>query len=194
MAVELVVVGSSWGGLEAVGRLLTLQPATIRPCIAIAQHRTPDIAGDGLAASISGVSPLPVREVDDKDELRPGTVYVAPADYHLMVERTHFELSVDAPVGYSRPSIDVLFESAADAFRDEVVGVLLTGANADGTAGLRRIRDFGGTTLVQDPRTAERPEMPEAAIRAGIADRVLPVEDIAAALAGRAHRMRSTAR
>jgi two-component system chemotaxis response regulator CheB len=194
MAVELVVVGSSWGGLEAVGRLLTLLPATFRPCIAIAQHRTPDIAGDGLAASISGVSPLPVREVDDKDELRPGTVYVAPADYHLMVERTHFELSVDAPVGYSRPSIDVLFESAADAFRDEVVGVLLTGANADGTAGLRRIRDFGGTTLVQDPRTAERPEMPEAAIRAGVADRVLPVEDIAAALAGRAHRMRSTAR
>jgi two-component system chemotaxis response regulator CheB len=194
MAVELVVVGSSWGGLEAVGRLLALLPADFRPAIAIAQHRTPDIAGDGLASSISGVSPLPVREVDDKDALRPGTVYVAPADYHLMVERTHFELSVDAPVGYSRPSIDVLFESAADAFRDEVVGVLLTGANADGTAGLRRIRDFGGTTLVQDPRTAERPEMPEAAIRAGVADRVLSVEEIATALTGRAHRMRSSAR
>ena len=111
-----------------------------------------------------------------------------------MVERTHFELSVDAPVSYSRPSIDVLFESAADAFRERVVGVLLTGANADGTAGLRRIRDFGGPTLVQDPETAERPEMPESAIRAGVADRVLPIEGIAAALTGRAHRLRSAAR
>src|SRR5262245_42345921 len=194
MAVELVVVGSSWGGLAALGRLLRLLPEGFAPPLAIAQHRTPDIAGDGLAASISGVSPLPVREVDDKDELRPGTVYVAPADYHLMVERTHFELSIDAPVAYSRPSIDVLFESAADAFRDEVVGVLLTGANADGTAGLGRIREFGGLTLVQDPETAERPEMPEAAIRAGVVDRVLPLDGIAAALAGRAHRLRSASR
>jgi two-component system chemotaxis response regulator CheB len=135
-----------------------------------------------------------VREVDDKDELRRGTVYVAPADYHLMVERTHFELSVDAPVSYSRPSIDVLFESAADAFRDGVVGVLLTGANADGTEGLRRIRDFGGLTLVQDPETAERPEMPESAIRAGVVDRVVPIEGLASALVGRAHRLRSTSR
>jgi two-component system, chemotaxis family, protein-glutamate methylesterase/glutaminase len=194
MAVELVVVGSSWGGLEALSRLLVLLPPDFEPPIAIAQHRTPDPAGDGLAASIGAVSPLPVREVDDKDPLSPGTVYVAPADYHLMVERTHFELSVDAPVAYSRPSIDVLFESAADAFRDGVVGVLLTGANADGTAGLRRIRDFGGTTLVQDPSTAERPEMPEAAIRAGVADRVLPIEGLAAALTGRVHRFRSAAR
>jgi two-component system chemotaxis response regulator CheB len=192
-AVELVVVGSSWGGLEALGRVLSLLPADFQPTLAIAQHRTPDVAGDGLAGSLAAVSPLPVREVDDKDELRPGTVYVAPADYHLMIERSHFELSVDAPVAYSRPSIDVLFESAADAFRDGVVGVLLTGANADGTAGLRRIRDFGGTTLVQDPHTAERPEMPESAIRAGVADRVLPLEGIAAALVGRTHRLRSAA-
>jgi two-component system chemotaxis response regulator CheB len=194
MAVELIVVGSSWGGLEALGRLLALLPADFEPPIAIAQHRTPDIAGDGLAASLAGASPLPVREVDDKDELRRGTVYVAPADYHLLVERTHFELSVDAPVSYSRPSIDVLFESAADAFRDGAVGVLLTGANADGTEGLRRIRDFGGVTLVQDPETAERPEMPESAIRAGVVDRIVPIEGLAAALVGRAHRLRSTSR
>ncbi len=193
-AVQLVVIGSSWGGLEALGRVLALLPADFEPPLAIAQHRTSDVAGDGLASALAAVSPLPVREVDDKDELRPGTVYVAPADYHLMVERSHFELSVDAPVAFSRPSIDVLFESAADAFRDGVVGVLLTGANADGTAGLRRIRDFGGATLVQDPDTAERPEMPESAIRAGVADRVLPLEGIAAALVGRTHRLRSAAR
>jgi len=180
---ELVVVGCSWGGLEALGRVLQLLPASFEPPVVAAQHRSADPAGDGLAAALAGISALPVREVDDKDRVQPRTVYVAPADYHLMVTRAGFELSVDEPVRFSRPSIDVLFESAADEYRAGVVGVLLTGANADGTAGLARIREFGGLTLVQDPATAERPEMPAAAVAAGVADRVLPLDGIAAALA-----------
>jgi two-component system chemotaxis response regulator CheB len=122
--------------------------------------------------------PLPVREVDDKDEIKPGHVYIAPADYHTLVEPGHFALSIDAPVMFSRPSIDVLFESAADSYGSELVAVVLTGANDDGSRGVRYVHERGGLTIVQDPATAERPEMPAAALATGLIDRVLPIEEI----------------
>ena len=127
---------------------------------------------------------LPVVEAADKERIERGTVYLAPPDYHLLVEpdRT-FALSVDAPVNFSRPSIDVLFESAAFAWRERLLGILLTGANADGADGLARIRTFGGQAWVQDPQTAAAPAMPAAGLERAGADRVLALPEMAAALA-----------
>jgi len=121
---------------------------------------------------------LVIREASDKDELQPGCVYIAPPDYHLLVERGTVALSTEEAVRYSRPSIDVMFESAADAYGERLVGVILTGANDDGALGLKRIRDGGGVAVVQDPATAERREMPEAAIAAVASAKVLPLEEI----------------
>ena len=125
---------------------------------------------------------LRVREVEDKSAITPGALHIAPADYHLLVEDGHFALSTDAPVNYSRPSIDVTFTSVADAFGDRAVGVILTGANADGARGLRRIADRGGLALVQLPATAESPLMPDAALHSVPEARVLTLAEIAATL------------
>ena len=181
-APALVAIGSSWGGLHAVGSLLAALPARFGAAVAIAQHRSAGSRDGALAAVLAGRGPLPVREVEDKDRIEPGHAYLAPADYHLLVEPDGFALSIDEQVQYSRPSIDVLFESAADAYGERAVAVVLTGANEDGAAGLRRIKARGGVTIVQDPDSAERPEMPRAAIATGAADRVLALVDIAPAL------------
>jgi two-component system chemotaxis response regulator CheB len=146
----------------------------------VALHRGAGGPAGALVRSLQPLCALPVTEVEDKDEIVAGRVYVAPADYHLLVEDGHFELSIDAPVAFSRPSIDVVFDTAAEAYGSRVIGVVLTGANADGSEGLRRIKERGGMTLVQDPGTAERRTMPEAAIATGAVDRVLPIEAVAA--------------
>jgi two-component system, chemotaxis family, protein-glutamate methylesterase/glutaminase len=126
---------------------------------------------------------LRVREIEDKSPISPGAIHIAPADYHVLVDDGHFALSTDAPVNYSRPSIDVTFASVADAFGDRAVGVILTGANADGARGLKRIADRGGLALVQLPATAESPLMPNAALRSVPKARVLTLAEIAATLA-----------
>ena len=182
MRVDLVVVGASWGGLHAVSTLLRGLPADFDAAVAVAQHRGVQ-APDLLVGSLQAATALPVQEAEDKDPIEPGRVYLAPADYHLLVAPTGFELSVDERVQHARPSIDVLFESAAEVYRERVLGVLLTGANSDGTAGLARIRAEGGTTLVQHPATAASRRMPEAAIAAGVADAVVALDDLARALA-----------
>jgi two-component system chemotaxis response regulator CheB len=126
-----------------------------------------------------------VREAEDKDRLAPGSVYLAPPDYHTLVEADGtLALSTEGHVRHARPSIDVLFRSAAEAYRERCVGVVLTGANDDGADGLARIKELGGVAVVQDPRTAERREMPAAAIEATHADIVLPLEEIGAFLRG----------
>jgi len=182
MAVDLVVVGASWGGLHAVGHILAALPADFPVPIAVAQHRSPR-APDGLAEILQQHCAIQVRDAEDKDPIGPGArVSIAPSDYHLLVARQGYELSVDERVHHARPSIDVLFESAAEVYGARVIGVLLTGANEDGTAGLRRIRQEGGTTIVQEPATAERARMPQAAITAGVADVVVPLEGVAAAI------------
>jgi two-component system, chemotaxis family, protein-glutamate methylesterase/glutaminase len=179
----LVVIGGSWGGIAAVGDILGRLPPSFSLPIVVALHRSPSGTDDMLVKALGRSSPLRVVEPDDKAELNPGTVFVAPADYHLLVERDHLALSVDAPVRFSRPSIDVVFESAAAAFGDRLVTVLLTGANDDGARGIAAAKMRGGRTFVQDPSTAERREMPDAAIATGAVDRVLPLPAIAAALA-----------
>jgi two-component system chemotaxis response regulator CheB len=123
---------------------------------------------------------LKIKYAEDKEKIRKGCVYIAPPDYHLLIEddRT-FSLSVDAPVNYSRPSIDVLFESASDVFSEHIIGIILTGANSDGSLGLKRIKERGGLTIVQSPQSAEYPVMPTAAIAETDVDYVLDIEEIA---------------
>jgi two-component system chemotaxis response regulator CheB len=177
MRFELIVIGTSWGGLDALRRLLANVPDEVDVPIAIAQHRSPDSLRGAFETNVQRAVARRVREVDDKDAIERGHIYVAPADYHLLVERGSFALSTDERVQFARPSIDVLFESAADAYGAGVIGVVLTGANDDGAAGLRRIADRGGIAIVQDPATAERRAMPDAAIAAA-ASVILPVESI----------------
>jgi two-component system chemotaxis response regulator CheB len=179
MAYELVVMGASWGGLHALERVLTTLPRGFQTPIAIAQHRAVDSGSGALPRILSVRSGLDVREAGDKDTIEPGHVYLAPPDYHLLVEAEGFALSVDEHVQYSRPAIDVLFDTAADVYGDRLIGVILTGANEDGAFGLKRVKRRGGVTIVQDPETAERRTMPEAAIATGAADRVAPLDGIA---------------
>jgi two-component system chemotaxis response regulator CheB len=179
---RIVVMGASWGGLQALTALLGALPASFASVIAIVQHRSSDSRTGALAASLASAGPLPVREVEDKDPLDPGRVHLAPADYHLLVEHGAFALSTEERVQFSRPSIDVLFESAAAVYGTRVVAVVLTGANRDGAAGIARVRQRGGLTLVQDPETAERRTMPDAAIATGAAQQVLPLPGIASLL------------
>jgi two-component system chemotaxis response regulator CheB len=182
MAYELVVIGASWGGLTALERVLGDLPSDFPTPIAVAQHRSADGRGGGLATLLNGHASMPVVDADDKQPIEPGRVYLAPPDYHLLVEADRFALSVDDAVLYSRPSIDVLFESAADQYRDRVIGVILTGANEDGAQGIAAISRLGGFTIVQNPVEAERPEMPRAALRAVEPDKVLSLAAIAPVL------------
>lgn len=178
MARELVVIGSSNGGARTLPQLLGGLPPDFLAAIAVVQHRGPEAEVGGLASFLRSRSALPVREAEDDHPIDPGVVHLAPADYHLLVQDDKFALSTDAPLLHVRPSIDVLFESAAEAYRERLVGAVLTGTGRDGAAGLRRIGRRGGFTIVQDPATCERHEMPEAAIAAHQPDRVVPVEEM----------------
>lgn len=182
MTHQLVVVGTSWGGLNALRELVGRLPADFPLPIVLVQHRHRQ-SDHLLSTLLQERTSLPVAEVDDKAPIERGTVYIAPADYHLLIDRGSFSLSTEAPVRYSRPSIDVTFYSAADTYAADTVGVVLTGANSDGSRGLRRIFDRGGLTFVQDPATAESPAMPAAAIRCVPAARVLTIPEIATMIA-----------
>jgi len=178
MSYELIAVGASWGGLHAVSALLDGLPDGVAAAIVVAQHRGPDSVRGSLDGLLQKHVARPVCEPNDKDPVRERHVYLAPADYHLLVEGGHFALSTDARVQHARPSIDVLFESVAEAYRERAIGIVLTGANADGARGLAAIKDAGGVAIVQDPATAERRAMPEAAIAATHADAILPIDEI----------------
>jgi len=181
---DLIVVGTSWGGLDAVSTLLDGLHEDVHQPIVVVQHRQHDANAATLLGLLQNHTRRVVDDPDDKTPLERDHVYVGPPDYHVLVEEGHLSLSTDAPVQFSRPSIDVLFESAADAYGPRAVGIVLTGANADGAAGLARIKDRGGVALVQDPATSRRREMPDAAIAATSADAVLPLEEIPAFLYG----------
>jgi two-component system, chemotaxis family, protein-glutamate methylesterase/glutaminase len=178
VAFEIVVIGASYGGLSALQILLPELAPDFPVPVVIVQHRKKD-GDDGLCEYLKKRSVLPLLEPNDKDKVEPGRVYLAPRDYHLLIEESIFALSTESPVAHARPSIDVLFESAADVYRDRVIGVILTGANRDGAKGLARIKSLGGMALVQDPQSAESPGMPEAALAAAPVDRILPLPRIA---------------
>ena len=162
---RLVVLGASWGGLQALSTIMHALPPDIGAAIAIVQHRSKD-SGNLLAELLQDVTAFPVVDVEDKEPIVAGRAYVAPPDYHLLVDDGVFSLSVDAAFRYSRPSIDVTMASAAESYGERVVAVVLTGANDDGARGARQVIERGGAALVQDPTTAEVRTMPEAAIRA----------------------------
>lgn len=174
---DLIVIGCSLGGMHALETIFRSLPHDFVVPIAVVQHRHKR-SNEGLPAFLRRSTNLCVVDVEDKQWIKPGCVYLAPADYHLLVAPGEFDLSVDAAVGFSRPSIDVMFESAADAYRDRLVAVVLTGANADGARGARRIKQRGGFIIVQDPASAEAPAMPKVAIEAVRVDQILPLERI----------------
>ena len=182
MAYEIVVVGTSWGGLAALRQLITGLPGSFALPIVVVQHRHKE-SNHLLTSLLQDRTRLCVCDVEDKAPIGAGNVYLAPADYHLLVEDGHFSLSTEEAVLFSRPSIDVTFTSVADAYGSHAVGIILTGANSDGADGLRRIFDRGGLAFVQRPETAESPIMPTAAIRAVPKARVLTIPEIAAAVA-----------
>ncbi len=159
-----VVIGVSTGGVQALKYLFSHLPADFPLPILVVSHIMP-AADDGLAVLLNSYSPLTVKEADEGEGIQGGWVYLAPANYHLLVERGGgVSLSVDPPVNYARPSVDVLFESAAEVYGRHLIGVLLTGAGHDGSYGIARIKEHGGCTIVQNPDDAEMRSMPQRAL------------------------------
>ena len=177
-----LVIGGSAGSLEVILDLVPGLPTPPNAVVIIVVHRKKD--NDSILVSLlSSRTSLPVREVEDKETIQPNTIYLAPPDYHLLIERADlFSLDSSEKVHYSRPSIDVTFESVAEAFGHRVIGVLLSGANADGAAGIAKIQQNGGYTIVQDPSTADVGYMPQQALALTPVDSVLPAGKIAGLL------------
>lgn len=182
MFVDLVVIGASWGGLDALTTLVRGLPENFTAPVVVVQHRGPD-AESFLSDLLQQWTGRTLCEPEDKDALLPGHIYIAPASYHLLVEQGHLSLTTEAPVRYSRPSIDVMFGSAAHAYGKRLIGVVLTGANEDGSRGLQCIAEHGGYCIVQDPKTAEVATMPAAALRRVPNATCLPLDKIAAHVA-----------
>lgn len=175
---DAVVIGVSAGGLAAMEKILPVLDPAIPVPLFIVQHVSPD-SENYMPLHFDRRSKLHVKEGEDKEVPEKGTVYFAPPNYHLMVElEKTLALSVDARVNFSRPSIDVLFETAAEAYGDKLVGIILTGANSDGARGLAKIKRFGGLVVVQSPETAEADAMPLAALELVQADHVVPLDDM----------------
>jgi two-component system chemotaxis response regulator CheB len=192
----MVVIGASLGGLKALQVVLAALPPHFNAPMAIVQHRTRS-NDTRLRDLLQAVCSLPVLEAEDKEPVRPGRVYLAPADYHLLVELgwgrsqrsalqepsdAHLTLSTEAPVNYSRPSIDVLFESAADVYGPDLVAVVLTGSSDDGARGAERVGQCGGTVLIQDPASAQSAIMPAAAAARPAATRTYSLDEVAGRL------------
>jgi two-component system, chemotaxis family, protein-glutamate methylesterase/glutaminase len=180
--IDAVVIGASAGGIEALTVLLPALARGLQPPVFVVIHLPrdrPSVLADIFAPKCA----VPVREAEDKETVTPGTVYFAPNDYHLLVDQgPQLALSADEPVHHSRPSVDVLFESAADIYKDRLLGIILTGANEDGATGLAAIHDAGGVTVVQRPDTAIAPLMALSALKLRPADWVLTLNEIAAML------------
>ena len=177
----VVVIGCSWGGLQALSVVLEGLPVDLQAAVVIVQHR---MHGPSELASLLGQhTPWDVCEAEDKEELSPNRVFLAPPGYHLLVDGDRFALSTEAPENNSRPSVDVVFGSVAEAFGPRLIAVVLTGANDDGAVGLREVVRHGGAAIVQDPETAERRAMPEAAIAAVPEAVVVPLQEIPAVVA-----------
>lgn len=180
--VQAVAIGASAGGVEALLQLLPALPAGLRAPVFVVQH-LPRERPSLLVEIIAPRCAVPLQEAQDKLPVESGNVYFAPPDYHLLLdEGPRLALSIDAPVHYSRPSIDVLFQSAAELYGDTLLGLVLTGGNQDGSDGLAAVRAAGGITAVQHPADAQMPLMPESALARGPVDFVLPLARLAALL------------
>jgi two-component system chemotaxis response regulator CheB len=175
---KAIVIGVSAGGLTALSKLFSYLPDRFALPVIVVQHVHP-IADRQIFTNFNSKYKLKVKEAGDKEKIQSGFVYFAPPDYHLLVERDEtFSLSIDPRVNYSRPAIDVLFESAMYVWSPHLIGILLTGASTDGTHGMQLIKSHGGLTIAQDPATAEYPVMPKSAIDAKAVDKILPIKGI----------------
>ena len=164
--------------MTTLNTILRHLPSDFVLSIIIVQHQHPE-SDDFMAKFLAARCSLTVKQADEKESILPGVIYIDPPNYHLMIEEDRtFSLTIDKRVHYARPSIDVLFETAADVFGEKLVGIILTGANEDGSHGLRKIKESGGLTIVQDPDTAEVDTMPKAAIASTKVDYILPLEEI----------------
>jgi two-component system chemotaxis response regulator CheB len=181
MTPALVAIGASLGGFIAVRTVLEGMPKNLGCGVVVAQHRAND-PHSRLVELLARTCPLPLVEPYDKTPIEPNHVYLAPSDYHMLVELGSLSLSIDAPVLFARPSIDILFESVADAYGAGAVAVILTGSNEDGARGAVAIKHAGGRVLVQDPKTAQSPVAPLAVLSRTLVDAVLPLENIAGAI------------
>ena len=173
-----VVIGVSAGGLNALSFLLSKIPEDYKIPIIIIQHRNSD-QRDLLEEILQDKCKVKIKQADEKEPVKKGFVYLGPPDYHLLIEKDEtFSLTSDAKVKYSRPSIDVLFESASYVYQEKLVGIILTGANDDGTNGMKRISKYGGLTIAQNPQEAEFPIMPQAAISSGFVQNIFSLAEI----------------
>jgi len=175
---KAVVIGSSAGGLAALSAILEKLPSSFPLPIIVVQHRVKD-QRDLLEEVLQSKCSLKVKQADEKESIVEGFVYTAPPDYHLLIEKEHeFSLASDEYVNFSRPSIDVLFESAAFAYRQNLIAIILTGANSDGSNGIVAVKKAGGVTIAQDPQEARYPAMPLAAIKTNAINYIWPLLQI----------------
>lgn len=173
-----ISIGVSAGGMDALSIIIPGLPPAFPIPIVVIQHVSPH-SDNYMTSYLDNISAIKIKEVDEKEKIRPGVVYTAPPNYHVLVEEDEtFSLSVEERINFARPSIDVFFQSAADVYGPHLVGVILTGANNDGSQGLKMIKEKGGLTIVQDPDTAEVDGMPRAAIEATKIDHILTLEQI----------------
>jgi len=178
MRYEAIVMGVSSGGMSALKFIFSVLPKDFNTPIIIVQHVGPRSNNQWIQL-LNNTSALCIKEPDEKEKIERGSVYIAPSNYHLLIERNKtFSLSIEGRVNYARPSIDVLFESAAEAYTDKLIGVVLTGASNDGTKGLKKIVDYGGLAIIQEPTTAESSFMPTSAAKAVNTDFILPLQGI----------------
>ncbi|MFK7997908.1 MAG: chemotaxis protein CheB [Granulosicoccus sp.] len=168
MSVKFIAIGTSLGGVKALSTLFAGLPADFSVPIAVVIHRAPTVY-DYLIESLQKSTVLNIEEASDKLPVTAGRIVVAPADYHLLVDEQHYALSLDAPVDYARPSINVLFESVAEQYGASALGILLTGGGNDGVQGMQRIKQCNGSVLIESPDSAQDPTLPLAAIHAGVA-------------------------
>ncbi|HEX2969870.1 MAG TPA: chemotaxis protein CheB [Bacteroidales bacterium] len=176
---EAVAIGTSAGGIEALTFLLPHIPAGCMKVFFVVQHISPE-SDSSFVRIMNDKCRIKVREACNTEDISPGTIYFAPPDYHLLVEKDFtLSISMDEKINYSRPSIDVLFESAAEAFMNNLTGILLTGVNRDGSRGMKRIKELGGRTIVQSPDDAAFSEMPSSAMRLITPDNIMTLNEIA---------------
>lgn len=177
MTYALIAIGGSLGSFKVVQVVLAALPPTFKVPVVIIVHRERG-QEDILAPLLQAHCALPIAEIEDKCRIEPGRIYIAPSGYHVLIEDGAFALSVEAPLHYAQPSIDITFESVAECYGRRAIGVILTGTGQDGAQGMVALKQRGGQTVVQIPASAEAPGMPEAAISTGAAGHVLPPEEI----------------
>jgi two-component system chemotaxis response regulator CheB len=178
MQYEAIVIGVSSGGLKALKIIFSALPSGFPIPIIVVQHIGPRSENSWIKLLNDSCS-IPIKEADEKEKVGTGNIYIAPSNYHLLIEKDRtFSLTIDERVNFARPSIDVLFESAAEAYKEKLIGIILTGANNDGTKGVKRIKECGGIVIIQDPETAESSYMPASAIAAVQPDYIQALDQI----------------